>query len=84
MMMPYGALYASPSVGASADEAVATDPQLFRFWKMTLLAMMSMARSSSPSRGKDREGTAVIDGYYCKVMTKTDRDTTVTVKDLQK
>ena len=37
-----------PSVGASAEEAVATAPQFLRFWKMTLLATMSMDTSSSP------------------------------------
>ena len=37
-----------PSVVVSADEAVATDPQFLKFWKIKLFATMSMASSSSP------------------------------------
>ena len=37
-----------PSVLVSADEAVATDPQFLKFWKIKLFATMSMASSSSP------------------------------------
>lgn len=37
-----------PSVGVSSEDAVATDPDALRFWKMTLLARMSIASCSSP------------------------------------